>query len=168
MSESLFAPSTGYGYGDILKFCGHLVVDIDNTPTIIYSILRNYAHGAILNSDLSLSECYIAKAGNYFAHGETLREARRAAEAKRLKNEPLEDKIARFIKTHPDLDTEYGDLFDWHHTLTGSCEFGRKEWCRNHGYQPTDSITVRDFIRLTKFDYGGHIIERLEKEYKKK
>ena len=71
-------------------------------------------------------------------------------------------------KTHPDLDTEYGDLFDWHHILTGSCEFGRKQWCKEHGFQPTDKITVRDFIRLTKFDFGGDIIGKLEKEYQTK
>lgn len=65
----------------------------------------------------------------------------------------------------PDLDTPYGDLFTWHHTLTGSCEFGRKEWCKAHGYQPTDSITVRTFIEQTKNDYGSDAIRMLAERY---
>ena len=53
------------------------------------------------------------------------------------------------MKTHPALDEEYGDLFDWHHVLTGSCEFGRRQWCEEHGYKPTDSITLRTFLTET-------------------
>ena len=70
------------------------------------------------------------------------------------------------MKAHPDLDTPYGDLFEWHHILTGSCEAGRKQWCREHGYAPTDSITVRSFIEQTRFDYGHKAIDQLAELYK--
>lgn len=36
---------------------------------------------------------------------------------------------------------------------------------RQHGYQPTDSITVRTFIAQTQNDYGGDVIKQLAKEY---
>ena len=114
---------------------------------------------------MTLNNAYVAKVGRSFAHGITPREAFEAATQKELESRPLEDRIDEFVKLHPDLDTPYGDLFEWHHTLTGSCEFGRCEWCKSHGYQPTDSITVRTFIEQTRNDYGGDVIRQLAKEY---
>ena len=121
---------------------------------------------AVINKDLSLSSAYVAKAGNSFAHGETLREAMQAAIKKDMEERPLDERIDAFVETHPDLDTLYGDLFQWHHTLTGSCEFGRKQWCKDHGYQPSDAITVRTFIEGTRNDYGGEVIKQLAERYK--
>ena len=42
---------------------------------------------------------------------------------------------------------------------------GRKQWCREHGYQPEDSITVGTFIRETLNDYGGKVIRQLAEAY---
>lgn len=66
---------------------------------------------------------------------------------------------------HPDPDAAYGDLFEWHNTLTGSCELGRREWCRRNGLKPDDSITLKEFFRLTVNEYGGEVIRRVEKMY---
>lgn len=161
----------GYGYGNgsgdgIKAYNGQPVYAIDNMPTLIYTILGNYARGAILNDDLTLQPCYIAKVGNFFAHGETLKEARRDAEDKFLKGQPLEKRIDEFVEAHPELDVPYDDLFVWHNILTGSCEMGRKEWCKAHGYKPTDSITVREFINGAVGNYGGGIIQKLAEKYK--
>lgn len=148
---------------------GHEVHDIDGVPTIIYSMHQvrgfYYAKGAILSRDLTLSPCFIARVGDSFAHGDTLRDAVRDAHEKWMDDQPLEDKLDEFVKAHPDPDKEYGDLFDWHHTLTGSCEAGRREWCRAHGYEPTDSITIRTFIEQTRNDYGGEAIRELAQRY---
>ena len=114
---------------------------------------------------MTLRDCWIAKRGNFFAHSNTLHEAVEAVEAKWRKNRPLDERIAEFAKTHPALDEEYGDLFDWHHILTGSCEFGRRQWCEEHGYNPTDSITLRAFFEQTKNDYGGDVIRQVAREY---
>lgn len=53
---------SGYGYGDgIKRFNGETVYRIDGVNTLIRSVRGNTAHGAILNDDLTLTSCYIAK-----------------------------------------------------------------------------------------------------------
>ena len=154
----------GDGYG-IKEFNGRKVYDIDSVSTLIYAVRGNVAKGAVLGRDLTLKDCWIAKRGNFFSHGVTLHAAVEAVEAKWMENRPLDDRIAEFVKTHPVLDEEYGDLFEWHHILTGSCEFGRRQWCEEHGYKPTDSITLRTFLTQTVGDYGGDVIRLAAQKY---
>ena len=156
----------GDGSGDGVKeFSGHKVYDIDGVQTLVYAVKGDAARGSVLCRDLTLNDCWIAKRGSFFAHGDTLHEAVEAVEAKWMENRPLDERIAEFMKTHPALDEEYGDLFDWHHILTGSCEFGRRQWCQEHCYKPTDSITLRAFFEQTKNDYGCDVIRQVAKEY---
>ena len=155
----------GDGYGDLRKFEDMDVYYIDDIPCVICSIHRNVAKVEVIRNDFTMTPSYVAKIGRSFAHGDTPREAVEAATEKDMEDRPLEERIDLFVESHPDLDTPYGDLFRWHHTLTGSCEFGRKEWCRTHGYQPTDSITVRTFIEQTRNDYGGDAIRQLAGRY---
>lgn len=154
----------GSGYG-IKEFNGRKVYDIDSVPTLIYAVKGDAAKGAVLCKDLTLKDCWIAKRGNFFAHGDTLHKAVEAVEAKWRENRPLDERIAEFVKTHPDLDEVYHDLFDWHHILTGSCEFGRRQWCEARGYKPTDGITLRTFFKLTWFDYGSDVIIKVARQY---
>ena len=170
--ESGSGNCTGYGNGsgsgsgsDIKEFNGRKVYDIDSVSTLIYAVRGNVAMGAVLCRDMTLKDCWIAKRGNFFAHGDTLHEAVEAVEAKWRENRPLDDRIAEFVKTHPSLDEPYGDLFEWHHILTGSCEFGRRQWCEEHGYKPTDSITLRAFFEQTKNDYGRDVIRQVAQKY---
>ena len=161
---------SGYGSGSddgdgVKEFNGHKVYDIDSVRTLIYAVKGDAAKGATLQKDMSLKDCWIAKRGNLFAHGDTLHAAVEAVEAKWRENRPLDERIAEFVKTHPELDEEYGDLFEWHHILTGSCEFGRRQWCEEHGYKPTDSITLRAFFEQTKNDYGRDVIRRVAQKY---
>ena len=162
----------GSGYGDGIKeINNHEVYMIDGTPTLIDSVHGNYAKGSILNSDLTLTPCFVAKCDNYFAHGETLREALEDARAKYENNLPTEERIRHFMETYPTLDTQasHKDLFRWHNTLTGSCEMGRREWCKSHGLDPEEgTMTVRRFIFLTEDSYGGDVIRQLKEEYDKK
>ena len=167
-----YGDGDGSGYGDgsgsgdgVKELSGHKVYDIDRVSTLIYAVRGNVAKGAVLGRDLTLKDCWIAKRGNFFAHGDTLHAAVEAVEAKWRENRPLDERIAEFVKTHPELDEEYGDLFEWHHILTGSCEFGRRQWCEEHGYKPTDSITLRAFFEQTKNDYGRVVIRQVAKEY---
>ena len=159
-----YGSGSGSGYG-FKEFNGRKVYDIDSVLTLIYAVKGDAARGAVLRNDMTLKDCWIAKRGNFFAHGDTLHEAVEAVEAKWRENRPLDERIAEFVKTHPELDEEYGDLFDWHHILTGSCEFGRRQWCEEHGYKPTDSITIRTFLTETAGDYGGDVIRMVAKEY---
>jgi len=141
---------------------------VDDVPTLIYAVHGGYARGAILRGDLSLRPCYVARVGNCFAHGDTIREARCDAVEKDLKKLPVKERIASFVAAHPDPDAECSgrDLYDWHHILTGSCRMGRDEWCREHGLSPARArMTVWEFCRLTADAYGGATIRAVAALY---
>ncbi|MBQ9339653.1 MAG: hypothetical protein IJS13_04885, partial [Paludibacteraceae bacterium] len=159
---------SGYGSG-VNAFNNQPVYSIDRIQTLIDSVHGSYARGRILHGDLTTEQCYIAKVGNFFAHGKRLHEARRDAQRKYDENSPIEERIARFVSMYPTLDTKVMgvDLFEWHHTLTGSCEMGRKAFCKERGIDYTATrMTVREFIELTKDAYGGDNIKALAEAYK--
>ena len=158
---------SGYGYG-IPEFNGEKVWQIDSVATIIDHVHGNYAVGRILNSDFTLTPCYVAKVGDYFAHGDTLQQAFRDAEAKALENEPIEDRIKRFRQLYhdPDVKIPARELYDWHHVLTGSCETGRNTFARDHAIDiDSQSFTVREFVTLTCNSYGSQAILQLAAAY---
>ena len=107
------------------------------------------------------------RVGNFFAHGDTLKSAYNDAHGKYMSNMSEEDRIAEFIKAHPDASAEYPceDLFRWHNTLTGSCEFGRRQFCKNNGIDLNGSYTVTFFLDITKGAYGGDVIRKVIEEY---
>ena len=153
---------SGYGYG-IKSFNGEPVHRIDGVNTLIRSVRGNTAHGAILNSDLTLTPCYIVKQDNLFAHGETLREAMEALREKLFEDMPEDDRIDTFLqetdreKAYP---TQY--FYDWHHRLTGSCDMGRKQFARDHGVDLDHGMmTLTEFLELTKDAYGGDVIRKV-------
>ena len=155
----------GYGYGDGIEELDHQkVYKIDGVQTIIDSVHGNYAKGKILNDDLTTKECFIAKCGNFFAHGETLKQALADASEKYNENKPLEERIAEFNETYPDNDApiDGNELFSWHHVLTGSCLFGRKEFCSSKGLDINAKYTVREFISLTENAFGSDAIKKLK------
>lgn len=156
------------GYGDGFKeLNGETVYMVDDVPTFIDSVYGNYANGRVLQDDLTTKECFIAKVyGRYFAHGETLKQAFNDAMSKSFQDIPEDERIARFKEQYPDNDVKIParELFDWHNRLTGSCEMGRNNFVRNHGIDvDNDSFTVREFVELTKNDYGGQIIKKILK-----
>lgn len=141
---------------------------IDGVQTLIYSVSGNYAKGAIVNSDLTLTDCYIGKVGDFFAHGETLRQAYADAQAKALQNIPVEERIAKVKQDYPDPDKpiKHSTLFSLHNVLTGSCMIGRKEFAKTHDLDPENgTMTMREFITLTKDAFGGDVIRQLAKAY---
>ena len=158
---------SGYGSG-VKQYNKQTVYRIDDTPTLIDSVSGNFAKGKILHNDLTLTDCYIAKVGNYFAHGETLKKAYADATAKALANEPIEDRVKRVVEQYPDADEpiEHSELFMLHNILTGSCEFGRRQFAKEHNLDPTNGkMSMRDFINLTKNAYGSSNIRLLAKAY---
>ena len=158
----------GSGYG-IKSFCGQKVYQIDYVPTLIDHVHGSAAKGRILRDDLTTEDCYIVKQGILFAHGETLRKAMDALRDKLFENMPEEERIAEFVKSH-DWGKQYpsADYYEWHHRLTGSCDMGRSEFAKRHGYKLTDDelLTVEEFIRLTENSYGGSVIRKLREAYK--
>ena len=165
----------GYGYGDgdgdgdgdgynIEGFRGEKVYMIDKTPTIIHSVHMNYARASILNSDLTLTPCVVAKRGNFFAHGKTIKAAFQSVTEKYNENRPIAERIAEFNSHYPNRDEKVPakELFAWHHILTGSCLFGRQQWCKEHNIDyENDMYSVNEFINLTLSAYGGEAIKQL-------
>lgn len=143
---------------------------IDGIPTIIKRITckKNIACGFILNGDFTLTKCFVAKCGNYFAHGETLKEAVLTARQKRWGNMDIESAIEEFCKEFkPHVKYKCSKFFEWHNYLTGSCKMGRETFMKNHDIKMNDEFTVDEFIELTINDFGGEIIEQLKGRWDK-
>ena len=155
----------GYGYGDGIKSInGNSIYVVDNIPTIITNVKGNIAKGFILQSDLSLTPCFIAKENNQFSHGNTLHEAFESLGEKLYDDSTEEERILKFKEHFSDFSKKYSakDLFIWHHVLTGSCKAGREAFCKDKGIDvDNDRFTVYEFIELTKNSYGGEIIRKL-------
>ena len=164
----------GYGDGDWYKgigaINGHPVWLIDETATIITAICRNIAKGYIVNRDLTLTPCFIAKGQGRFAHGETAKKAVEALQDKIFEAMDPEEAIEAFMGNfEPKKKYPAKDYYTWHHRLTGSCEMGRKQFFRDGGYDlEHDTFTVDEFIRITENAYGGEIIRQLKEAWKRK
>lgn len=118
-------------------------------------------------NDMTTRPCYIAKQGNTFAHGDTLRDAVDALREKHFKGMPEEERISAFLEAHPDNGPYANrDLFQWHNKLTGSCLAGRNAFVESHGIDLEGSSTLSEFIEMTKDSYGGGVIRRLEERAK--
>lgn len=156
---------SGYGSGDGVKSInGNSIYVVDNIPTIITNVKGNIAKGFILQSDLSLTPCFIVKENNQFSHGNTLHEAFESLQEKLYDDSTEEERIIKFKEHFSDFSKKYSakDLFIWHHVLTGSCKAGREAFCKDKGIDVNnDRFTVYEFIELTKNSYGGDIIRRL-------
>lgn len=139
---------------------------IDDVQTILTAIHGDTAKGYILRDELTLDPCYIAKAGNHFAHGKTLEDAVADARDKLFDDMPEDKRIAAFLAAH-ERGVKYParDFYDWHHRLTGSCRMGRDSFVSSHGIDLDGGMyTVEEFIALTRNSYGGSVIARLEEE----
>ena len=158
----------GYGNGDIPILNGNIVDDVDSIPTIIIQVKDNFAKGYIVKEDLTLESCYIAKVGNFFAHGKTLKEAFTDAGRKEMKNTPIKERIKKFVEVFGSLDSEHAgkEYYDWHHILTNSCQMGRDKFCEAHDIDLSKKYTVKYFLDITKNSYGSNIIKLVREAYK--
>ena len=161
-----YGDGSGSGSGDIVKVGAHHIYNVDGVPTAFYSIHGICAQGGVLQQDFTFKPCYIARVGDSFAHGDTLRQAMADARTKELRNKPVEERVGQFLFTYPDPEAliPAKELFDWHNILTGSCLFGRKQFCAERGIDVEhDNFSVKDFIKLTINSYGGDVIAELKK-----
>ena len=118
---------------------------------------------------MTMTDAFVVRGSGMFAHGGTLRGAYAALQEKIAESKPIEERIAEFVGEYG-LDEEVSgeELYVWHHILTGSCEFGRRRFCKERGIDPaTARMTVREFIALTENEYNGGIIKQLTEKYKK-
>lgn len=155
----------------VMQFQDDDVYSVDGIMTIITNVKSNYARGFIINDDMTLSKTYIARIGNCFAHGRTLKEAFDSATSKYNIKVPVEDRIRATVEKYPTLDTEVpnSELFKLHNILTGSCLYGREIFAKAHNLnKKTGSMTMRQFIELTKNgSFGSDIIVKLSDAYEK-
>lgn len=173
---SLRGDGDGYGSGfdshlsGVGAINGHPVWLIDETATIITAICRNIAKGYIVNRDLTLTPCFIAKGQGRFAHGETAKKAVEALQEKIFDGMDPEEAIEAFMGNfEPKKKYPAKDFYVWHHRLTGSCEMGRKQFFRDGGYDlDHDTFTVEEFIAITEHAYGGEIIRKLKEAWERK
>ncbi|MBR5499210.1 MAG: hypothetical protein IKV75_03510, partial [Bacteroidales bacterium] len=145
-------------------YCGRKVYMIDRVRTLIDDVRGQFARGSIIRADLTLEPCWIAKIEGFYAHGKNIHEAHISALDKVQKNKPVEDRLDAFVAAHPDMEAKYAgeDLFKWHNILTGSCEMGRREFCRARGIDVASArYTVEEFVRLTCGSYGSDVIRQL-------
>ena len=158
------------GNKDIKKYDEHQVYYIDGINTIIYSVHGNYAEGAIVNRDLTLSPCFIAKEYSCFAHGETLQKAVEAVHKKAIQKMPVEERINGFLQNYPDENKKHSgrEFFEWHYILTGSCKMGRKQFCKDNNIDIDAEYTPMEFLDICKDAYGGEIIKQIIEIYKRK
>lgn len=155
-----YGDGSGYGSGDgIKKYDGEDVHMIDGVQTIITAVHGNIAKGTILQEDLTLTPCFVAKVDGFFAHGETTRAAVDAARDKAFEDLPQEERITAFLDAiKPNTEYPVMTMYDWHHRLTGSCEAGRKAFAKDHGIDLSADMTREAFFELTKDAYGGSVI----------
>jgi hypothetical protein len=165
----------GDGFGDgsgsgekIKKFNGKPVYYVDSIPCIFASVHDTWASVEVISKDdFSLSRAFIAKQDGFFAHGETIREAFKAVLEKVTENMDDDEKKRRFLEEFPEYETPYKTdaFFSWHHVVTGSCEFGRKQFAQEHDIDLGGEMTVKQFIDLTRNSYGGEKIAQLVNLY---
>ena len=173
--EKHYGDGDGKGYGSgsgngrsVKEYKGYKIHEIDKLPTLITSVKGNIAKGFTARNNMFVIPCYVAKVGNCFAHGQTAKQALADAQAKYNRSKPIEERIADFIQEYPTLDTIAANakLFIWHNALTGSCSFGRKEFARQHNIDiDNGSMTISEFIELTKNSYGDRVIRQLFQTY---
>ena len=156
----------GDGYGDGIKYYNkHKVFKVDDIQTIITSIKGNIAKGFILLEDLTLERTYVAKGNNYFAHGETIKEALQSLEEKIFSDMDYDEKIEEFKNIFNKQDKYKGtEFFKWHNLLTGSCLQGRKAFVSNKELDLEKEYSVKEFLKIVKGAYGWSMLEKLEKE----
>jgi hypothetical protein len=149
------------------NFNGKKVYIIDSIPCTFISIKKNIALIEVINKDLTTTKTFLAKDENFFAHGRTAKEAIEASYKKKIANMDVETKINLFVKTF-DFNSIQSNrtFFDWHYTLTGSCELGRNRFVKENAIDLNKSMSTKKFLELTKNAYGGDIIKKIIEIYK--
>jgi hypothetical protein len=130
------------------------------------SIKKDIALIEIINKDLTTTKTFLAKDGNFFAHGKSIKEAADAAYKKKIINMDVESKINLFVKKFNFNSVQSNKtFFNWHHTLTGSCYQGRIRFVEEKDIDLNKSMSTKEFLELTKNEYGGDIIKKIIQTY---
>lgn len=177
----LFGSGYGNGSGNGMEDDGDLlsitrvgdntIYNINGAPIAIDNIKGNIAKGRILNDDMTFTDCWIVREGNCIEYGKDLHDTHKAAQRESAIQLPKEERLKMFVQRFPSPDEliPIKELYNWHHVLTGACKYWSKEWCKQNGFNVEDEIycvSIRKFVNLTEFEWGGDIIKELKNYYK--
>ena len=169
-TSSGYGSGSSSGYGErIAVFHGKKVCYVDSIPCIFESVHDTWASVFVIErEDFTEKKAFLAKLDGQIAHGETIKKAFTAAMEKALDGMDIEEKKASFREKFPLYIEPYHtmDFFTWHHVLTGSCEFGRKQFAEEHNIDLDGKMTVKQFCCLTANAYNGSVIQQLEALYR--
>jgi len=166
-SGSDYGNGFGDGNGDnftLIRLRGKTVYYIDSIPCHIIALHHNVAKVEVINtSDFTLSDAYVAKYKNCFAHGDTVKKAMSDAVNKHFSTRNIEERIREF-KTKFKNGIKYcaTDFYEWHGILTGSCELGRTQFMNQHNIKSTDEFTIDEFVEITEGAWGSEVIRRVK------
>ena len=138
---------------------------IDGISTVLHSIKGNYAKGFTINDDFSKNPCFVARSpdGCLFSHGANLHKAVASLEEKIAESMTEEERIQLFCSMFKKGTKYKGTIFfDWHHRLTGSCLFGRKQFVEDKDLDVKAEYTVDEFISIVEHAYGSGTIKKLK------
>lgn len=159
--------------GDLLSITrvgDNTIYNINGAPIAIDNIKGNIAKGRILNDDMTFTDCWIVREGNCIEYGKDLHETHKAAQRESAIQLPKEERLKMFVQRFPSPDEmiPIKELYNWHHVLTGACKYWSKEWCKRRGFNLESNrlVSVRQFVNLTKREWGGDIIMELKNYYK--
>lgn len=159
---------SGYGSGDgvhLTSYKGKRIHYIDGIPCYFLSVNKNllFAKVMVINTnDFHASLQYVFKFNECFAHGDTLQGAKRDAERKYYSQLDVAERIATFNSTFKRYVLyDAIQFYEWHSTLTGSCQSGKDLFIKQNNISLDSKMTVDDFISITINAYGGDIISRL-------
>jgi hypothetical protein len=146
------------------KLFGRQVVYIDELPCFINSIKGNIALISVIDVDDNylLTDMFVIKNNNMFAHGKTIKDAQNALINKIFASLNKEERIAEFKKKFKKgILYSNKEFYNWHHLLTGSCESGRNHFVKSKKIDLEDKMTVETFVRICSSEYGGDVIKQL-------
>lgn len=124
-----------------------------------------------MQKDLTLTRTYIAKSPEMgvFAHGDTIESAMNCLQHKVIQDLDIDERIELFLNEVDIMKKHTVQCFyDWHGTLTCSCQQGRLAFLKGHELKMTDELTVDEFIEMTKNEYGNEVILKLAEKIKDK
>ena len=158
---------SGYGYGyTLIILYGQPVHYIDGVPCLPVNVHGDTMAVDVINErDWTLGRAYVARWQGEVAHGETIREAVEAAKNKYFaRMDPREKKRQLLDLFAEKRRLTVKELHAWHGRITGSCEFGRSRFQEEHGLNDDDTLSLEEFVELTRNAYGGDLIASLLEE----
>ena len=100
------------------------------------------------------NSCYVAKKGDYYAHGETIKQA-------------IKDVNFKFLQETFDLDSLVSEIkekqtvsINEYRLLTGACSSGVKNFMSNKNITK-DELPLSEVLYITRNEYGGGKINEL-------